>query len=141
MLPPRPMKTSTEARPELRVRRLDPLHDPERAFVHLYGDSPNAFWLDSSRVGERARFSFMGASGGPLGAVVTYDVDAGEVQVEQGGEVEIVHESIFDYLGREMRRLRRPPDDLPFDFNCGFAGYFGYELKADCEGDAAHESP
>ena len=44
----------TEARLELRVRRLDALHDAERAFVHLYGDSPNAFWLDSSS-GRRAR--------------------------------------------------------------------------------------
>ena len=41
-----------------------------------------------------------------------------------------------------MRRLRLPsPTTCPFDFNCGFVGYFGYELKADCEGDAAHRSP
>lgn len=137
-----PMMTSPiEAPLELLVRRLDALHDAERAFVHLYGDSPNAFWLDSSRADERARFSFIGDSGGPLGAVIAYDVDAGEVRVERGGEVEIVRESIFDYLSREMRRLQRPADDLPFDFDCGFVGYFGYELKADCEGDAAHESP
>ena len=49
--------------------------------------------------------------------------------------MEILRESIFDYLGRETRRLRRPPGDLPFDFDCGFAGYFGYELKADCDGE------
>ena len=40
-----------------------------------------------------------------------------------------------------MRRLRYLSDDLPFDFNCGFVGYFGYELKADCEGDAAAPAP
>ena len=40
-----------------------------------------------------------------------------------------------------MRRLQQPQGDLPFDFNCGFVGYFGYELKADCDGDAAHRSP
>ena len=39
-----------------------------------------------------------------------------------------------------MRRLRHLSDDLPFDFNCGFAGYFGYELKADCGGSKAHRS-
>jgi para-aminobenzoate synthetase len=130
-----------EATLELLVERLDALHDAERAFVHLYGDSPSAFWLDSSRVDERARFSFIGDSGGPLGAVIAYDVNAGEVRVERGGEVEIVRESIFDYLSRETRRLRRSADDLPFDFDCGFVGFFGYELKADCDGDAAHESP
>ncbi len=126
----------------LLVRRIDELHDAERAFVHLYGDSPNAFWLDSSSsVDERARFSFIGDSSGPLGAVVSYDVGAGEVRVQRGGEVEVLSESIFDYLGRETRRLRRPAGDLPFDFDCGFVGYFGYELKADCDGDAAHRSP
>jgi para-aminobenzoate synthetase len=123
------------------VRRLDALYDPERAFVHLYGESPHAFWLDSSMVGGRARFSFMGSADGPLGAAIDYDVNAGEVRVERDGEVEVLRESIFDYLGRELRRLRHSSEDLPFDFDCGFAGYFGYELKADCDSDAAHRSP
>ncbi len=124
------------------MRRLDALHDAEEAFVDLYGDSSHAFWLDSSGgVGERARFSFIGAADGPLGALVSYDVDAGEVRVERGGEVEVSRESIFDFLGRETRRLRRPATGLPFDFDCGFVGYFGYELKADCDGDAAHQAP
>jgi para-aminobenzoate synthetase len=127
-------------RPELLVRRLDALYDTERAFASLYGASPNAFWLDSSAVGKRARFSFMGDSGGPLGAVVSYDVTAGEVRVERDGEVEVFAESIFDYLARELRRLRHRSADLPFGFDCGFAGYFGYELKADCDGVAAHRA-
>ncbi|NLT07198.1 MAG: aminodeoxychorismate synthase component I [Solirubrobacterales bacterium] len=125
---------------ERKVRRLDAIQDTERAFVHLYGDSPDAFWLDSSKVDERSRFSFMGAVGGPLSARITYDVDDGEVVVDRGGEVERRRESIFDYLSHEMRRLRVVTDDLPFDFDCGFVGYFGYELKADCEGDAVHRS-
>ncbi len=58
----------------LKVKRLDTLYDTERAFVNLYGDSDNAFWLDSSKIDERARFSFMGAADGPLCAVITYDV-------------------------------------------------------------------
>ncbi len=36
--------------------------------------------------------------------------------------------------------MRYLSHDLPFDFNCGFVGYFGYELKADCEGNDAHRS-
>jgi len=125
----------------LEVRRLDAQPDPERAFVHLYGDKDHAFWLDSSKIDERSRFSFMGAAGGPLSAVVTYDVNRGEVRVERDGEVATHRETIFDYLSREMRRLRYLSDDLPFDFNCGFVGYFGYELKADCGGEARFESP
>ncbi len=141
MLPRRPTNASSaETFPELRVSRLEGPHDAERAFVRLYGDSPNAFWLDSSRVDERARFSFIGDATGPLAAVITYDVNSREVRVERDGDVEVIRESIFDYLSREMRRLRQVSNQLPFDFDCGFAGYFGYELKADCEGDAAHVS-
>jgi para-aminobenzoate synthetase len=125
---------------ELRVRRLDSLHDPERAFVHLYGSSPDAFWLDSGVAGPPARFSFLGDCRGPLGARVSYDVAVGRVLVERGDEVEVFDESIFDYLSAEMQRLRLHGEELPFDFNCGFAGYFGYELKADCDGDRAHDS-
>jgi para-aminobenzoate synthetase len=122
------------------VRRLDLLFDPERAFVHLYGASPNAFWLDSSAGGERGRFSFMGDSAGPLGAVVTYDVGTTQVRVERQTGVEVYDESIFDYLGRELERLHHLSAALPFDFNCGFAGYFGYEMKADCGAAAAHRA-
>jgi len=137
---PRRVGAITRTRLTLSVKRLDTLVDTERAFVHLYGEAENAFWLDSSKVDTRARFSFMGAPGGPLSAVITYDVGEGVVRVDRNGDVETSEESIFDYLSREGRRLRYASDDLPFDFNCGFVGYLGYELKADCEGDAAHAS-
>jgi para-aminobenzoate synthetase len=119
---------------------LDLLADAERAFAHIYGASPSAFWLDSSAEGERGRFSFMGDSEGPLGAVVTYDVGAGQVRVQHRAGAELHEESIFDYLGHELRRLHRLSAGLPFDFNCGFAGYLGYELKADCGAKVAHRA-
>jgi para-aminobenzoate synthetase len=125
---------------ELKVKRLDSIQDTERAFCGLYEDSPDAFWLDSSKIDQRSRFSFMGAAGGPLSSVITYDVGEHAVRVVRGDETEIHRESIFDYLSHEMRRMRYLSDDLPFDFNCGFVGYFGYELKADVDGTAAHES-
>src|SRR6185437_3958096 len=125
----------------VKVRRLDTLYDAERSFVHLYGANETAFWLDSSKVDERARFSYMGAAGGPLSAVIHYDVGEGELRLERADRTtEILKESIFDFLSREMRGLRQLSPELPFDFNGGFVGYFGYELKADCEGDAAHSS-
>ncbi|HEX3735794.1 MAG TPA: gamma-glutamyl-gamma-aminobutyrate hydrolase family protein, partial [Solirubrobacterales bacterium] len=99
----------------LRLRRLDEAIDPEQAFVSLYGESRSAFWLDSSRPGNEARFSFMGDSSGPLGGTVSYDVDAGEVTVERGGETEVLTESIFTFLDRELERLRPLATDLPFD--------------------------
>ena len=125
----------------IEARRLPLAVDAECAFAALYGGSHSAFWLDSARADAGARFSFMGDASGPLSATVTYDLAAGEVRVERGGEAEVRAESIFDYLERELNRLRLPANDLPFDFDCGFAGYLGYELKADCGADRAHGSP
>jgi para-aminobenzoate synthetase len=133
-------ESNGRARLELRWKRLDTAVDAEAAFVRLYGESESAFWLDSSKVDERARFSFMGDASGPLGATIVYDVAEGEVRIERDEGVEKVPGSIFDHLSAEMRRLRRLSGELPFDFNCGFAGYFGYELKADCGGSDTHRS-
>jgi para-aminobenzoate synthetase len=138
---PSPAQAATPAAElELRVGRLDTAPDAERAFAHLYGDSGTAFWLDSSMLDGRARFSFIGDASGPLGSTISYDVDGGELTVERGGQRSRLSESVFDYLSREMRRLRCVSEELPFDFNCGFVGYFGYELKAACGGSAAHSS-
>jgi para-aminobenzoate synthetase len=123
------------------VRRIEQAVDPGLAFVALYRDSSSAFWLDSSRTGEGARFSFMGDASGPLGATITYDVEAGEVMVESEGETERLPESILDYLERESCRSHSLlGTELPFDFECGFAGYLGYELKADCGAARGHRS-
>jgi para-aminobenzoate synthetase len=124
----------------LKWKRLDTLFDSERAFARLYGDSESAFWLDSSRIDERARFSFIGDAAGPLAATISYRTADGEVRIERDGSVESRAGSIFDYLSDEMRRLRLVSEELPFDFNCGFVGYFGYELKADCGGGDTHRS-
>jgi para-aminobenzoate synthetase len=126
-------------------RRLPVRPEPEPAFVALYGTSENAFWLDGSPPGARSRFSFMGDASGPLATIATYDVDAGELTLRRSdGTSEIRAESVFDWLGRELARRQPPATDaagLPFDFHCGFAGYLGYELKADCGANLAHSSP
>jgi para-aminobenzoate synthetase len=111
----------------LMVRKLDAHPDPETVFVSLYGKSEHAFWLDSSRPGARARFSFMGDAGGPLAEIVTHH------QNSEG--------SIFDYL--KFRAAQLKPAELPhlpFEFDCGFVGYLGYELKAECGYASPHRS-
>ena len=133
-------RTSSTTR--LVFERVDAEIDSEVAFVALFGDSTSAFWLDSSGgEGESARFSFIGDASGPLGAQISYDVELGEVRVERQGKVELRSESIFGYLSSELERLRLPETGLPFGFECGFVGYFGYELKAECGGEVGHRSP
>jgi para-aminobenzoate synthetase len=129
--PPTPLRTPTGRKPlhvsgfrpvgetGLAVRRLDAFPDPEAAFVSLYGASEHAFWLDSSRAGVRGRFSFMGDASGPLAEVLRHDARGGE--------------PLLDRLQRRLSALRPAQlPDLPFEFDCGFVGYLGYELKSEC---------
>ncbi len=116
--------------------------DPEAAFVALYGDRDHAVWLDSARAEPGlARFSFMGAPDGPLGRIVRYDVATQALTIDGANGREERRESVFDYCERELERLRADAPELPFDFTCGFAGYLGYELRAECGGELARHSP
>jgi para-aminobenzoate synthetase len=111
----------------LAVRRIDALPGLEAAFVSLCGGSEHAFWLDSSRAGARGRFSFMGDASGPLSQVIQHEVGEGE--------------PLLDRLQRRLDELR-PAElpDLPFEFDCGFVGYLGYEIKAECGYASPHGS-
>ncbi|HEU5105371.1 MAG TPA: gamma-glutamyl-gamma-aminobutyrate hydrolase family protein [Solirubrobacterales bacterium] len=111
----------------LLVRGFDSLPDPEAAFVSLYGASTHAFWLDSSRPGTRGRFSFMGDASGPFAEVIRHEAGKGE--------------PLLDRLQRRQDELR-PSEvpDLPFEFDCGFVGYLGYELKSECGYQSPHRS-
>jgi para-aminobenzoate synthetase len=126
---------------ELHVRRLDGPADPDSILVRLFGASRHRFWLDSSLVVPGlSRFSFLGDADGPLGEVVSYDVQRREVTVRAGGRTSIQQVTLFDYLEDELRRRQVPGGDLPFDFNLGYVGYLGYELKRDCGAAAPHPS-
>jgi len=126
----------------VRSRRLELFPEPEAVFLHLFGRSPRAFWLDSSRVEPGlSRFSFMGEADGPESLEVRYHVRPRALWVTRAERTERHEESLFDFLRRELARRHVTSGELPFDFNGGFVGYLGYELKAECGGDAAHVSP
>jgi para-aminobenzoate synthetase len=98
-----------------------------QAFQTLYGGEEYAFWLDSSRAEPGlSRFSFIGAAGGPLSAVATYDRHSDSVTVTRPGHSRTSCQNIYDYLSEELARRRCTSEELPFDFNCGFVGCFGY---------------
>jgi para-aminobenzoate synthetase len=122
-------------------RALDVAPDADSAFAALFGDCEHAFWLDSSLADpQRARFTFMGAALGELGAQVRYRVGERRVSVTRNATTEHHDETLLDYLSRELARLHTVTPDLPFDFNGGFVGYLGYELKADCGAANAHDA-
>jgi para-aminobenzoate synthetase len=115
--------------------------DAEQVFVNLFAHSKPAFWLDSALVRNFSRFSYMGDASGPHAEVVRYDVTTRIVSVTKGKQTVTHAQTLFSFLEQELRERRQITEGLPFDFNCGYVGYLGYELKADCDGSAVHASP
>lgn len=130
--------------PELQLytQKLARYPDAEQLFINLFAESSTAFWLDSSRVElGLSRFSFMGDGSGVNSFLVRYHSQTQELIVTQSDVISRHQESIFDYLKREIKLRHHSSEALPFNFNCGFVGYFGYELKAECGAELEHHSP
>jgi para-aminobenzoate synthetase len=126
---------------EVYTRRIPFKVDAETAFMTLYADAEPAFWLDSALVRGFSRFSYMGDATGPHAEFVTYSNARGTTDVTHNGTTISHDEHIFDYLNRTLAERHVRTEGLPFDFNGGYAGYLGYELKAHCGGSGAHPSP
>lgn len=120
-------------------RRLDLAVAPEDAFVALFAEAPEAFWLDSSRAAPgHARFSFMGDASGPRAMVGTYEVASGELSLRTKDGTHRLTGDCLDLLRQIRDRHRVAPTGLPFGFALGWVGGLGYELKAQTGGMAAH---
>jgi para-aminobenzoate synthetase len=124
----------------LYYRRLPIKLDAEAVFCNLFVQSEPSFWLDSAMVRGFSRFSYMGDACGPHAEYVSYSVPERLVQVTWNGETKEFHQDIFSYLEHSLQERHTSTEGLPFDFNLGYAGYFGYELKGDCGGTIAHRS-
>lgn len=119
------------------------LPDAETVYRDLFAGQEHSFWLDSSLVIDGlSRFSFMGDGTGPLAEYVSYRVAEGTVTVRRAsGGPEQVAQPFFGYLDEQLRRrATAAPEGLPFDFNLGYVGYLGYELKAESGGRQAHQA-
>ncbi|MFR8505598.1 MAG: aminodeoxychorismate synthase component I [Peptoniphilus sp.] len=107
--------------------------DTGELYEKLYAYDDRTLWLDSSKVEEGlSRFSIFGLQGKKRGHTIKYDVEKKLVKktFAASQEKEIIEENIFDFL--KANRPRWDYDEnLPFDFQLGYIGYFGYELKKD----------
>jgi para-aminobenzoate synthetase len=126
----------------MHVTTVSGMPDAETAYRELFAGSGPSFWLDSSLVIEGlSRFSFMGDASGPLAEYVTYRVSDGAATVSTRSGLERIEQRFFDYLEEQLsRRAVAVPEGLPFEFNLGYVGYLGYELKAETGGEAAHHA-
>ena len=121
---------------------IDRAVDTESVVLRLYRDSPTMFWLDSAHIEPGLdRFSFIGDASGPLAEVVRYRVGAGCIVSDRDGATRTDARPVLEYLSQRLREREIRFPDVPFDFVGGYAGYLGYEVKADCGANAAHRSP
>lgn len=143
---PEPTSQTPDLRPAINYDvddvTLDFAVDPSAAYAALFADGPNAFWLDRAATAEpSARFSILGDSSGPLAEFITYDVQAEVLTVSRKGlSDEHIRVPFFDYLDAQLT-TRFVPSHPELDFNLGYVGYLGYELKAQTGGRAVHPAP
>lgn len=128
---------------QVKWRKLNFYPDAQKSFEQLISSASHTFWLDSSAViNGLSRFSYMGNGSGPLAEYVTYRVSEGEVKVYRGDQLaHCIEQPFYDYLDEQLK-LRAVPklQELPFEFNLGYIGYLGYELKAEVSGTAVHSA-
>ena len=124
-------------------RRIDHHPDPGRLYRRLFAGRKGTFWLDGSAAADPgSRFTVMGDATAPRSEYLTYDVSTHCVHIETAASSENVFApSLFDYLEQTLRERAVAPDPrLDFDFQLGYVGYLGYELKAETGGRQVHRA-
>lgn len=108
--------------------------DTREIYEKLYNYDDSTLWLDSSKVEDGlSRFSIFGLCG-KRGKTLKYNVDNKLVEVtDVDGNTKKYKRDIFTFL-KEKRLHWDYNESLPFDFQLGYIGYLGYELKKDTEG-------
>lgn len=123
-------------------RALDQWVDPVDAFEALYARSRNAFWLDSSAVVPGySRFSAMGEVSDSRGAVLRYRTRDRTIEILEGGRTRFKRiPSLLTELRERLSVSVQRDESLPFDFQTGLVGYFGYELRNELGAPTERES-
>lgn len=124
-------------------RAFDHVPDTLAAFEQEFAQSPARFLLESSVVIPGfSRFTFMGDSQGRWAEVLSYKQASASVEICRAQDtVQAPTEDFLAWLGERMRTQHTPcPAQLPFDFNLGYVGVLGYELKVASLADPAWSS-
>jgi para-aminobenzoate synthetase len=100
-------------------------------FSALYQHDKNAIWLDSNISGnDMANLSIIALSTGPLSYTLKYSIADNAVKIKKNNKTTtLTNTNIFDYLNNVLTNTNVNADAFRFQFQCGFVGYLGYELK------------
>ncbi len=100
-------------------------------YHNLLSYDKNTLWLDSSMVNEDlSRFSIFGLTNGKRCKTIKYHVGSQEVTIEYKNQKEVYRGNIFDYFDNNLYEWDFV-DEIPCNFQLGYIGYLGYELKKD----------
>lgn len=121
--------TKPSYRYRLDVQKIQIEHQEPSQWIQAFHHHPKLIWLDSSlSIEDYSRFSIWGCLNGPRSYHIEYDMQTQTIVQTQGTQQTNFQESIFDFLKKELLHFQIEKTDLPFEFACGFIGYFGYEL-------------
>lgn len=130
-------------RPRVEWQRISAEPNTQRLFENLYSARETSFWLDSSTTDPVSkRLTIMGDATGPLAEVLQYDVTSRQWNVRGNDGERTVNQDFYTYLRAQLHERAVPAvEELPFDFNLGYVGALGYELKDETVGTPAYRSP
>ena len=118
---------------EFRVvsRSLDRWIEPAAVFERLFARREHSYWLDSSAViPGYSRFSVMGDATGPGASLLMYRRKKRTLEVHRHGEIRRERiDSLLPELRRRLARTVKLDGSLPFPFQTGLVGFFGYEMR------------
>lgn len=98
-------------------------------FKSLHEYDYNVQWLDSSLVKEGlSRFSIFGLTNGKRSHIIKYNVEENQVTKIEKDTTTAIEKDIFSYLKENLKKWDYV-DEIPCDFQLGYIGYLGYELK------------
>jgi para-aminobenzoate synthetase len=138
---PDPRLALDEQRFRVHVLELDVPVDAEQAYLELFAGAERSFWLDGCAQTAGSRFSYLGDDTGPHAEYVTHDVERGTVLVESQGRSDCQQLPFLDYLDAQLHRRQLDSPTVTWDFDLGYVGFLGYELKAECGGRGSHPAP
>ncbi len=111
-------------------RTIQHVTDTAATFAHLFADSSQSFFLDATdRQHTDGAISYLGDTSGPYARSLRLSLADGPV---------------FDHIDAALAHTHADCSavtHLNLGFNLGWVGYLGYELKAECGGNHAHQSP
>lgn len=114
---------------KLKYSKVDYHGDDLALFKSLHEYDNNVQWLDSSLVKEGlSRFSIFGLTNGERSHIIKYNVQENQVTKIEKDLTSTIHKDIFSYLKENLKNWDYV-DEIPCDFQLGYIGYLGYELK------------